>query len=168
MTELQRLWWQQASSDHKIYRMLRAANTESCHQLHYLQMTMEKLAKAYLWRTGKASRVSHVSVDIFLRSLMDRSRADLESIAAALNFKSSDHLETSVRSMRPMARQIELLAPSLAADGPNAEYPWPHHRPVHTPESFDFPIWRDLTETGRGRAMLAFVEAAVVAFPRYA
>ena len=45
MNQYQELWWTQARSDHKVLLLLRRTSADSCHQLHYLQMVTEKLAK---------------------------------------------------------------------------------------------------------------------------
>ena len=55
MNGCQTLWWQQARSDHSILLLLRAKGAVACHQLHYLQMVCEKLAKAYRLRDTRAS-----------------------------------------------------------------------------------------------------------------
>ena len=34
--------------------------------------------------------------------------------------------------------------------------------------SIEFPIWSQLTETGRGRQLLKVIDAAVLEFPKYA
>jgi hypothetical protein len=46
MNGCQDLWWQQARSDHAILLLLRRYGVAPCHQLHYLQMVTEKIAKA--------------------------------------------------------------------------------------------------------------------------
>jgi hypothetical protein len=66
-----------------------------------------------------------------------------------------------------LAYQLEHLAPTLAQDGPNPEYPWPHTAPQHAPATFDFVIWPQLTGTGRGRQLLQIIDIAVKKFPSY-
>ena len=48
MNPAQTLWWTQAKSDYAIFDQLRRLGTHECHLLHYLQMSTEKVAKAYL------------------------------------------------------------------------------------------------------------------------
>ena len=43
------------------------------------------------------------------------------------------------------------MAPALAVDGPNPEYPWPPGNPNATPAEHTFSIWQDLVETAMGR-----------------
>ena len=52
MNEFQNLWWQQAKSDYDIFELLKSQDKAQCHQLRYLQMVTEKLAKGYFWRSG--------------------------------------------------------------------------------------------------------------------
>ena len=67
----------------------------------------------------------------------------------------------------PLIYELERLAPALANDGPNPEYPWPHIAPEQTPATFDFPIWRQFTETGRGRQLVQIIKTAIDQFPVY-
>ena len=68
----QKLWWEQAKSDHTAFLCLRRAGVHECHMLHYLQMAAEKISKAYLWRSGTAPPRSHVGLMRFLRALLSR------------------------------------------------------------------------------------------------
>ena len=43
---------------------------------------------------------------------------------------------------------LERLAPALANDGPNPEYPWPRRDPQHTPIEYDFEVWKHLQLVG--------------------
>jgi hypothetical protein len=65
------------------------------------------------------------------------------------------------------ACNLEQLAPALANDGPNPEYPWPQNAPKYVPATFEFDVWRQLTETGRGRQLVQVIKAAVEQFPVY-
>jgi hypothetical protein len=52
----------QARSDWQVYRLLsQTADTPVCHALHYLQMTCEKLAKAYRLRDVAANVTETIS-----------------------------------------------------------------------------------------------------------
>ncbi len=57
---------EQAASDLDAYEVLVDSNLPSSHRLHYLQMWLEKLCKAYLWLPGAAAdelRTKHNVVD---------------------------------------------------------------------------------------------------------
>ncbi len=71
MTEPQRLFLVQARSDYDVFRLLREqprARVPECHPLHYLQMSTEKLGKAWDWGRGQGS-LSHKALVAFLESL---------------------------------------------------------------------------------------------------
>jgi hypothetical protein len=169
MNAFQRLWWEQARADHGVLLLLRRQKAEACHQLHYLQMVTEKLGKAYFWRSGRPPRMSHASFVRFLQALDDRPSAETELVAACLGFARGHDLGAWIRSVAPLAYEMERLAPRLAGpDGPNAEYPWPHSAPAQAPINFPFPIWTSLVDTGSGRQLLRVIDAAVRNFPQYA
>jgi hypothetical protein len=115
MNSYQRLWWQQALSDHSILRLLRQQNQTPCHQLHYLQMVTEKIGKAYFWRTGKPPRKTHASFVKFLQALDDRPRHDRTRTAQSLGFGRSKDLEEWIPTTAPLAYELERLAPSAGA-----------------------------------------------------
>ena len=162
-------WWQQTFSDHTVLVFLRSRGAAPCHQLHYLHMVTEKLGKGYFWRTGRAPRKSHASFVRFLQALDDRPGTDITRIAAILGFGRAQDFENWIPTITPLAYQLERLAPDLAGEnGPNTEYPWPHMEPVCAPVSYEFPIWKQLTETGRGKQLLKVIDVAVRRFPEYA
>ena len=70
MNDAQKLWWEQAKSDHAVFVLLRRAGVPECHMLHYLQMAAEKISKAYLWRSGTAPPRSHIGLMPFLQALL--------------------------------------------------------------------------------------------------
>jgi hypothetical protein len=170
MNQYQMLWWEQASSDHAILLLLRRHGVLPCHQLHYLQMVTEKLGKAYLWRSGVAPSKSHAGFVKFLRSLGIGSvrLADRQMVAEVFGFGRFEDFQSWIRSVLPLAYTLERLAPAFAQDnGPNPEYPWPHSAPAYAPATFDFDIWKELTETGRGRQLLQVIDIAVNQFSVY-
>jgi hypothetical protein len=128
-------------------------------------MVTEKLGKAYYWRTGKAPKQSHASFVRFLQTLGDRK--DRDGVARVLDFASVLEMDTFIVRVAPLAHDVERLAPSLAGDGPNPEYPWPRAAPLHAPASHSFTVWSALIESGLGRQFLAKVEVAIREFPRY-
>ncbi len=90
-----------------------------------------------------------------------------EQIAKLFSFGRFEDLQNWTRSVLPLAYQLERLAPTLANDGPNPEYPWPHANPQYAPVPFHFDFWMELTGTGRGHRLLKFVKDAVDKFPSF-
>jgi hypothetical protein len=168
MNAAQQLWWRQAKSDHAIFVQLRRAGAHPCHLLHYLQMTTEKLSKAYLWRSGHAPPKSHTGFVRFLKALLDRRAADLVWVAKSLGFGRVEDLEKWVSRVQKLAYSIQNIAPAEANDGPNPEYPWPHEAPAHCPAGHTFGLWGELLNTGQGRKLLEFISHAVARFDQFA
>jgi hypothetical protein len=168
MNANQEHWWRQAKSDHEILDLLRSQGVDHCHELHYLQMVTEKLAKAYFWRTSSAPPRNHTGFVQFMRRLGAASRSEQESIASVFAFTRFEDFQQWIRTTLPLAYALEKLAPALAQNGPNPEYPWPHNAPIDSPASHDFDVWRQLTETGSGRQLLKVIKQAVDRFDVYA
>ena len=165
MNKYQSVWYEQVRSDHAILMQLRLLDASACHQLHYLQMVTEKLGKAYFWRVGTAPRTSHASFVRFLKAVSDRSD---DRIAKVLGFKRARDFENWVGTVAPLAYALQQLAPQLAGyDGPNPEYPWPTAKPRYAPATFDFPVWREFSDSARGRQLVKVIDAAVAGFPQY-
>ncbi len=168
MNEAQKLWWQQAKSDHAAFDCLRRAGVHECHILHYLQMATEKISKAYLWRSGTPPPRSHVGLMRFLRALLTRRPADLNRIAKVFDFARSEDMDAWVRQVGPLTYELQNLAPAEANDGPNPEYPWPHAMPLHCPALYSFDVWAKLRDRAQGRNLLRFIECAIYRFDQYA
>lgn len=168
MNTYQRVWWEQVRSDYSVLLLLRRRGSDVCHQLHYLQMVTEKLGKAYFWRSGKSPGRSHKSFVRFLQALNGRSDPDRTRIARLLGFRRSDDFQRWVRSISPLGVALQQLAPALANDGPNAEYPWPFERPTYSPATYQFQLWNQLRDSDAGRKLLITIDAAVRRFPDYA
>jgi hypothetical protein len=166
MNSQQRVWWEQAQSDHAAFVVVRGHGLAPCHALHYLQMVTEKLAKAYFWRSGSPPPRSHAGFVQFLRFLAHIRPADQERIAHLFTFRRYTDFQNWIRKSLPMAYELEHLAPALA-NGPNPEYPWPHTKPEHAPANYRFPIWTTLA-SGQGRDFMRIVMLAVSRFPEYA
>ncbi len=149
MTEQQRLFLVQARADFAVFNMFQrnAAKEKwpACHALHYFQMATELLGKALSWRQGQAS-LSHRALVGFLRSIINNRKAQ-----KALGVERNEQWAYLIKKSIPLAEDIENLAPSLAGDNPNPEYPWPKDDPVAAPAEFEFPIWRTLQESPSGR-----------------
>lgn len=168
MNEAQKLWWRQSQSDHALFvHWRRTGKVHECHLLHYLQMSTEKLGKAYLWRSGHAPPKRHTGFARFLRALLDR-RIELDRIATVLGFRRREDLDNWVRSVQTLAYSLQNIAPAEAGGGPNPEYPWPHEAPAHCPIDHTFALWTQLTNTGQGRKLMKFVEHAIARFDDYA
>jgi hypothetical protein len=122
MNQFQELWWEQSRSDQGVLVILRKNGAAPCHQLHYLQMVTEKLAKAYFWRTGAAPPRNHMGVVQFMRSLGDvRESSRQAQLAESFGFRTFDSLRAWIQASLPMIYDLERLAPALARDGPNPE-----------------------------------------------
>jgi hypothetical protein len=130
-------------------------------------MVTEKLGKAYFWRSGKPYDKIHAAFVKFLRFLGGVRASERQQIANVFEFARFEDLQNWIRAILPLAYQLERLAPTLAQDGPNPEYPWPHIAPKHAPATFDFDIWAQLTRTGRGRQLMQIIDVAVKKFPSY-
>lgn len=167
MNNYQELWWQQAQSDHAAFVLLRSDGIAQYHSLHYLQMVTEKIAKAYFWRSGSPPPRSHAGFVQFLRFLGHIRQNDRDRIADLFSFKRFTDFQNWIRAVLPIAYDLERLAPNLARDGPNPEYPWPHARPEAAPVSHNFPVWASLT-SGQGRDLMRVIRIAVSRFPEYA
>ena len=129
----------QARSDYDTREILNTQRVEYCHQLHYLQMASEKLAKGFLTPVASTEppKMTHAA---FVRCLqVIKGRPD---IRRALNFSSTQTFSQFVDSLLPLAEQVQRLAPSYAGiRGPNPEYPWQAatHGAVTAPAEFDLP-----------------------------
>lgn len=168
MNSCQELWWQQAKSDHSAFVLLRSQGIAQCHSLHYLQMVTEKIAKAYFWGTDSPKPRSHACFVQFLRFLGHHIRQnDRERIAKVFSFNRHADFQNWIHSVLPIAYELERLAPNLANDGPNPEYPWPHAKPESAPVNHNFAVWTSLT-SGRGRDLMRGIRIAVERFPNYA
>ncbi len=170
MNEAQRLWWEQAKSDHAAFDYLRRGPVHECHALHYLQMASEKISKAYLWRAGRPPPRSHVGLMRFLQALLSHghSRSERQRIAAIFSYSRPEEMSAWVRQVSPLAHGLQNLTPDLANDGPNPEYPWPHEDPAHCPALHSFELWNRLRDTEPGRRLLKFVRRAIEQFEQYA
>lgn len=167
MNRYQEVWWRQAESDHDAFVLLRREGSAQCHSLHHLQMATEKIAKAYFWRSGSPPARSHAGFAQFLRLLGPKRQDDRERIASLFSFKRFTDFQTWIHAVGPIVYELERLAPDLAKDGPNPEYPWPHAQPETAPVDHNFAVWASLT-SGQGRNLLRVIHIAVSRFPEYA
>ena len=153
MKEEQRLFLVQAKSAYAVYRLLNDDKSlHHCHALHYLQMATELLGKANAWKSGPIGK-SHKALVSFLRSLSSNTKAQKQLGYEGQN----DNWTNTIRKITPIAENLQKMAPALASDGPNPEYPWPSDAPTATPVEYAFPIWEDLTEKPYGRKLISFI-----------
>jgi hypothetical protein len=167
MNYSQKLWWQQAKSDHDVFALVRGQGMAACHSLHYLQMATEKIAKAYFWRSGSPPPRSHAGFVQFLRFLGQVRQHDREHIADLFAFARFVDFQNWIRAVLPIAYDLERLTPELANDGPNPEYPWPHAQPHTAPAGYEFPVWGSLKKA-QGRELMRVIRIAIEYFPAYA
>lgn len=129
---------EQARSDNEVRRILNRERVAHSHQLHYLQMVCEKLAKAYLSSPTSSHAPAHSHV-AFVR-LLQVIKGQPE-IRSRLGYTDRAVFAAFIDSLLPDARRIEMLAPSVAGNNqPNPEYPWkdPVTNNVCTPATFEF------------------------------
>ncbi len=150
MNPQQRMFLAQARSDFAVFELLRKEPTlPKCHSLHYLQMTTEMLGKAYAWKNGPMPG-THRALVRFLRSLSTNRMAQQQLGYDGRN----EAWAARIRSSIPLAERIEDLAPAIAQDGPNPEYPWPRALPQIIPAEHPFEVWSELRDTTKGRQFL--------------
>jgi hypothetical protein len=145
---------EQARSDWDTGQVIMENSCGACHELHYLQMTTEKLGKAALLRSGVNLDNVSATHKTFIRFLRVASRNS--SLRRTLQFNARQ-LQAYVTEVLPVADQIERLAPTLAQNGPNAEYPWetPSGQ-VNVPVSYVFPVTKELSGP-QGRKLLKLI-----------
>ena len=163
MNPQQHAFYRQALSDWETFRYLRHRGKRiECHELHYLQMATEKLAKAYLWGTKTPPRQVHASFIQFLRRAATDAR-----IRRSLNVAQQSQFEEWIRSSLPLARAVEMLSPGLAQNGPNPEYPWPPALPMVAPVDHDFAISGEL-DAAKGRKLIDLIGKLFSTFEQWA
>lgn len=109
----------QARSDLEAFDLLSKSNLPVCHRLHYLQMWLEKLCKAYLWLPNVGSeelRGRHAVVEKVLPRMVGEHwrRIGFEK-------------RPDIAAIRDLCREIDLLHPQVdnnRSTPENVEYPW--------------------------------------------
>ncbi len=154
----------QSRSDWEVFGRLAAdASIPACHQLHYLQMACEKIAKAYRCRDRAVNLEEllkrHVGFSKFLGSFLAS-----PSMKEAYRGRAAQLREVTAFT-RNLAREIEKLAPSVdrAVSPENAEYPWESGGEVIPPCRYTYPRLSLLTSPG-GRTLLKLVARAIQEF----
>ncbi|MGL4462097.1 MAG: hypothetical protein ACRC1K_08080 [Planctomycetia bacterium] len=131
----------QAQSDSNAYFVLAATSLPACHRLHFLQMWLEKLCKAYLWGSESQEnddlRSRHQVVGPVLpRLIVERWRL-LDVFSERPDMK----------SLRSLCRDVDLLHPQIDQGGrrqDNVEYPWTVQGRSFVPTEYEFPLNRRL------------------------
>jgi len=150
VNEHQRLFLVQARSDFAVFELLRKQPAvASCHPLHYLQIATEMFGKAHAWKTGPSFR-THRAIVGFLRSLSSNRAAQQQFGFGGKN----EAWSSRIRATITLAERVEDLAPAIAQDGPNPEYPWPRASPEVAPAEHEFDLWLTLRDTAKGRQFL--------------
>ncbi|HVS70412.1 MAG TPA: hypothetical protein VHQ47_04070 [Phycisphaerae bacterium] len=129
----------QARSDNAARQHFARVGVEQCHQLHYLQMATEKLAKGM-----RANDVNRDPPEFTHAAFVNGLRAirRLPHMWRRLGFKDDAHFAAFINSLLPLAGRVERLAPAFAGKrNPNAEYPWAPASGQHAiaPADFTFP-----------------------------
>jgi hypothetical protein len=143
----------QAGSDLAAFEALSKTTLPTCHRLHYLQMWLEKLCKAYLWLPSGAPDlrgIHNVVAKVLPRMIGEHWRR--------IGFVQRPNLSL----IRALCREIDLLQPTVDDGGrrpDNVEYPWIDSNGVECiPSTWTFPIASRL-QTNPGRLL---VKAATV------
>lgn len=96
----QGLYLAQVRSDLRAFDSL--AKADPCHQIHYLQMITEKLAKAYFWRQGQPLRKRHDYFVKFMRAVGGRG-----DVGRVVGIKPSGFWAAYVDGVLPVAQAVE-------------------------------------------------------------
>lgn len=149
----------QARSDLRVFEiLLQQSQIEACHPLHFLQMALEKLAKAAEFSKFGTVTKSHFVISRLPIMLMRR------ELASKLGFKGkNDSYLTFLRRSARFFSAIERLSPaaaSLGQDMPNVEYPWelPSGDCWQSPCKFDFPEFSSLSDRSDAGRILRFLK----------
>ncbi len=160
---LQMAFLKQARADWSAYQKTLHPSWPVCHRLHFLQMATEKLGKALLVG-GKMSfeRItgSHAAFVKFLRVASNN-----YNLHAKLGMNRSQ-LNVYFAQFLPIAHEIETLAPALAQDGPNPEYPWLDKKgQVYVPVDYSFPLIR-LLQSPQGLHLVKYIRIFLIEFEK--
>jgi hypothetical protein len=140
---------EQALSDLNTRDLLADLRAPRCHRLQFLQMSAEKLCKAFLVRDNGLNELTykHCIIGKYLPILL---RAMLMESG-----RSYDAVEAQMRSLRPICREMDMLSPSCNANSTradNVEYPWSDQTGrVTTPAGYPFP---NISDEGRSFVVL--------------
>lgn len=142
----------QSKSDYSLFIKLNELNVDFCQQLHYLQMSSEKLAKALSCPPDNTPpEKTHYALVGFIRTIK---RRDYSIKFNQLHFTS---YKSYIDSIIPFAEKIENLHPSGQVSKPNPEYPWDDSSgKIYSPVDFDFSeIKNDRTGMNKFKAFIS-------------
>lgn len=144
----------QAQADLAIWEHLSSMDVPQCQKLHFLQMTCEKLAKAFLLKERNPSPSLHTSHAYIAKPLP----RILEHFQDRISKSDQKHF-------RFLAREIELLAPSVDDNGKrpdNCEYPWMDASgQIRVPAEHAFVVIVDLVTQPAGRHFIKLVKNCI-------
>jgi hypothetical protein len=130
-------FFKQAWSDYEqLKNFERRSDVALCHKLHYLQMALEKLLKAYLSPVDGArpKKFKHQVLEEFLCVI--KMSFDVQKKSTEDEFINFLRLADVTREV---ARKIEGLVPEGSGTQPDAEYPWqPGGGCVMSPLQYDY------------------------------
>ncbi len=158
----------QAVSDFRVFELLLQQDRDqvpACHPGHYLQMSMEKLAKAALQRARDDPGYTHEAFSLLRHHLKRR------DVARALGYPNfSTFREFLDRSAR-LFHEIEALHPDVPKNsgGPNVEYPWEARdsrlaQVWQTPAAQEFSILIELQSSGDGTQLIDMIRRLLERF----
>jgi len=110
---------QQADSDLSTYKLLSDSNLPTSHRLHYLQMWLEKLCKAYLWMSEAGAEELRTKHNVIAKVLPPL----ISMHWRRLGFEQRPNMTP----IHELCREIDLLHPQVDDDNrrpDNVEYPW--------------------------------------------
>ena len=112
----------QAQSEQAVRQQLNLLKVEYSHQLHYLQMLTEKLAKSYASHPNSvdAPTTSHAAFVRLLQVIKGR-----PDVRRKLGYENPDVFTQFINSLLPLADKIQRLAPNFAGTtNPNPSSLW--------------------------------------------
>jgi hypothetical protein len=149
----------QARSDWDVYQELKD-NHSQCHELHYLQMTTEKLSKAALAVTAKPQKSHQVFIK-FLRLTYQNPNIRNKLTDNPRQYRSI------INEILHIAKKIEELAPAHEGIASNSEYPWEQpDGTVATPSKHQFPVWNDL-QSSSGKKLIRLIQELLERFDEF-
>jgi len=155
----------QARVDWEAYQKARIGMWPECHQLLFLQMASEKLAKALLVAgplSLESITQSHAAFVKFMHIASNNRK-----LQRAFSIKKAQP-RAQFKSLLPLAYEIELLAPALAQRGPNPEYPWEDAAGnILAPANYPFPLVIRLRQTPQGVQLLKYIEIFLNRFEEF-
>ncbi len=149
-----RAYARQGAADLSVYRELStlrvAGRIEDCHEVHYMQMAVEKIARAYMLKHAKGDRTRYLESHVVVKEFVQAYAASPEW---SRRFRDKSPLWPQVKQL---AGAIEDLAPAVErqARPSNAEYPWSDGLTLTVPKDVQFrqrlpvapSVWTELAE----------------------